>query len=148
MDGTTLLKRPSTEQPPQTTRTPPSTSDTVRGALAPSTNSTQTTGVSAVQAGQIAVQAVGGDSVYRASADHAGGVAVWDAHVRNGATMWDVKVAASNGAVVQTKLSKEQPGSHGAPDGTSASMPGTSGSSTSQTSHGESSSKGHSPWIA
>ncbi len=129
MDGTILLKKLSTEQPSQTLGTTPSTSDAASAALGPSTNSTQTGGISAAQAAQIAAQAVGGGSVRRASADHAGGVAVWDVHVLSGTKMWDVKVVASNGAVLQKKLSNEQPGSPGAPEVTPG---GTAGTSTDQ----------------
>ncbi len=63
-------------------------------------------GISAAQAQTIAQQAVGaGSQVYHVSADHQGGTAVWDVHVRNTAgTAYDVKVAAANGSVLTKRL--------------------------------------------
>ena len=92
MSGTILLKRLASEQP--------------SGSTTPSAPA-----ISASQADAIAVKAVGGGTATHTSTDHAAGVPVYDIHVIYQNQVWDVKVNQATGAVVQKKLSSEQPGS-------------------------------------
>ncbi len=96
MSGTILLKRLASEQP--------------SGSTTPSAPA-----ISASQADAIAVKAVGGGTVTHTSTDHAAGVPVYDIHVTYQNQVWDVKVNQATGAVVQKKLSSEQPSGSGTP---------------------------------
>ncbi len=100
--GQILETKRSMEQP-SSTGTIVTTTTT---AQAPSTTS-----VTAQNASQLALQSVGGGTVQHVSSDHQDRVAVWDIHVLYQNQIWDVKVNAISGAIVQKKLSKEQPAS-------------------------------------
>ncbi len=88
------------------------------------------TSVTAQQADQIAVTAVGGGSVQSTSTDTYQGAAVYDIHVFYNSSVYDVKVSQSSGAVVLKKLSSEQPST---PE-SQASSPESSNSSGSDSS--------------
>ncbi|MHB1627865.1 MAG: PepSY domain-containing protein [Bacilli bacterium] len=131
LSGAVLLKRLSPEQPSSSYTT---ASNTPAPSSTPS--STASSGaVTAGQAGQIAVSAVGGGTVSHVSSDHYQGAAVWDTHVLYNNQVWDVKVVASNGAVAMKKLSNEQSsnvqGGSGVQSG-SSDQAGTSQSSDSK----------------
>ena len=97
MNGSTTT-RLATEQPPATGNPP------VGGALP---------AISETAAEQIAVGAVGGGTAVHASADHSGGVAVWDVHVLSGGILYTVKVSQASGAVLTQRTAGEQPGTAG-----------------------------------
>ncbi len=75
----------------------------------PHTSSSAHASVGATQAETTAVNAVGGGQVTHISNDTYQGQAVYDVHVLCKGTLYDVKVSRSSGAVVQKKLSSEQP---------------------------------------
>ncbi len=96
--GQILETKRSLEQPSST------------GTIVTTTTTTQapsTASVTAQYASQLALQSVGGGTVQHVSNDHQGRVAVWDIHVLYQNQIWDVKVNAISGAIVQKKLSKE-----------------------------------------
>ncbi len=101
-----MLKKLSSEQPSgnSSTGTRPST-----GSGGSDSSSSSVPNVSSSQAGSLAVQAVGGGAVIHVSADHYQGTPVWDVHVSYQNQIWDVKISQATGAVVQKKLSSEQP---------------------------------------
>ncbi len=72
-----------------------------------------TSSISPARADAIAINAVGGGSVRSTSGDTYQGAPVYDIHVLHGASVYDVKVSRSNGAVMQEKLSSEQPSNPG-----------------------------------
>ena len=96
-NGAVVLKKLSSEQP--------STPSQQSG----STTSLVTAAVTAAQADQTAVNAVGGGTAQSTSTDTYQGAAVYDIHVLYNSSVFDVKVSQSNGAVVLKKLSSEQP---------------------------------------
>lgn len=98
MNGTTTNKHLATEL-------------AASGDTAPVGGPPPATSVTAAE--QIAVQAVGGGTAVHASADHAGGVAVWDVHVLSGGVLYTVKVSQASGAVLTQRKSGEQPGTAG-----------------------------------
>ncbi len=70
--------------------------------------STPTTSITASQADQVALTAVGGGTVTSTSSDTYQGSAVYDIHVLYNSTVYDVKVLMANGSVVLKKVSNEQ----------------------------------------
>ncbi len=65
--------------------------------------------VTPAQGDAIALSAVGGGSVRSTSRDSYQGAPVYDIHVLLGASVYDVKVSRTSGAVLEKKLSSEQP---------------------------------------
>ena len=102
MNGTTTNRHLATGQAPDGGHA---------GGTPPGVGTSPATAV--VAAEQIAVRAVGGGTAVRASADHAGGVAIWDVHVLSGGILYTVKVAQASGAVLAQRKSGERPGAAG-----------------------------------
>ena len=96
--GVVAQKKLASEQPSRVSS--PSSSSGTSASPGPS--------VSASQAGQLAVNAVGGGYVAHISADHYQARPVWDVHVSYQGQVWDVKISQGTGSVVQQKLSSEQ----------------------------------------
>ncbi len=116
MNGTTTNKHLSTEHAPAGGTSAVGTS--AGGGTPPATS------MSAAE--RIAVAAVGGGTAVHASADHAGGAAVWDVHVLSGGVLYTMDVSQASGAVLAQRKSGEQPGKAGGEG---------AGSSSRQTEH-------------
>ncbi|MHB1980629.1 MAG: PepSY domain-containing protein [Sulfobacillus sp.] len=115
--GAVVQKKLSAEQP--TAATPANASSNT------ATTSTSPAAVSATAADQAALTAVGGGTVARTSNDTYQGQAVYDIHITYNNQVWNVKVSAASGAVVQKKLSAEQSASQGS----ESNVAGSAGSS-------------------
>ncbi|MCY0885969.1 MAG: PepSY domain-containing protein [Firmicutes bacterium] len=83
--GQVVLKKLSGEQPPQAPAVP------------------------AGQAAQRAEAAVGGGTLVHLSLDHYQGQAVWDVHVNTVGGLWDVKVGATTGVILEKRPASEPP---------------------------------------
>lgn len=71
--------------------------------------------ISSARADSLAVQAVGGGTVMKTSLDTYQNQRVYDIHVQDHGAVYDVKVNSNTGAVMQKKLSQEQPSPSTAP---------------------------------
>ncbi len=143
--GAVVQKKLSSEQPRSQSSSAASRSSS-SSSPAPSPSHGSSSAVNSSQAGQLAVQAVGGGTVMHVSADHYQGQAVWDVHVLYQNQLWDVKISQSSGSVLETFLSPEQnPGSASQPQSQSSDSQGShnqSPDSKDQPDHQTSSSSG------
>ena len=103
--------------------------------VAPAVTAMAQTAVSSQSASSTAQSAImtkygGSAQVQKASLDHYQGVLVYDVHVLDGSTVYDVKVNATTDAVMFIKLASEQPSSTST---TSSSNPSSVTSTTSVT---------------
>ncbi|MHB1904803.1 MAG: PepSY domain-containing protein, partial [Ferrimicrobium sp.] len=83
---------------------------------------TVSSSITASQADQAAIAAVGGGTVTSTSSDTYQGSAVFDIHVLYNSTVYDVKVLKATGGVALKKVSSEQPSSAPAPTPTPSSI--------------------------
>lgn len=96
-----LLKKVSTESSPAPTpSSPPSSSSSPRPSA-----------VSRSQGQQIALKTYPNGNIIHVSADHVGGIAVWDIHLQSQGKIYDIKVNRQSGVVVSHRLASEQPSS-------------------------------------